>query len=151
MDRILASASNAESQNRLALRRLIDDMIQSRIGKGGGAISGLLISGLRIAIKSIFPEVELRTRKLKFESPQENKMRLEEEYRKVSLTINRMPTRQMFQLIAKLKQPDLFVDEVLKSIPTSRYVLETDGSVSVAGNKEGERKRPTYSLDEESR
>jgi hypothetical protein len=125
-------------------------MIRSDIGEGGEVASEFIDSSIRLIRKYINPDARVRTRKLKFESPQANKRRLTGTYREKSLAINLMTTGEMFQLIAKLKRDDLILDEILKSILTLRYVPVSDDSNSGVG-EDGERKRPRYSLSDDSR
>ncbi|MDA4130033.1 MAG: hypothetical protein OK457_04630 [Thaumarchaeota archaeon] len=148
MDLLLASASNAEKQNKLALRRVILELIQKRMG-WGNALYENLDAGIKIIRKLVTPEARVRTPHLKLRDPHTNKQELTKAYRAVSLTIDQMTAKQMFHLIIKLKHPDLPLEEILKEVPASRYVLDSEGPISIAGNTIDERHGPTYSLDEE--
>ncbi|MFI5420578.1 MAG: hypothetical protein ACHQ1H_06385, partial [Nitrososphaerales archaeon] len=112
---LLTCASNAERLNKLALRRIIEEMVQSRIQSGESGKE--LVDSIRSIVWSYkHPFSRKPTRPLNPESPDTNKKRLTEAYDRVSPTIDRMGADEMFYLIAELKARKLLI-EILKPIP----------------------------------
>jgi len=117
-ERLLASASNFERQNQVALCLIIDEIFESRIQDPQvEAWTETAISAIEMIGRYLIKEPGRPGAPLNIESPEEKKRSLIETYRKVTPTIDKMSPNEKFALIDKLKRLDLRVSEILESIP----------------------------------
>ncbi len=135
-DDLLSCASNAERENKLALRQIIEVLVQSRIAPGE-FVKELIDSSIAIAMAHSFPRGKIRTRPLNFEGTEANRKRLAEMYSKVSPTIDRMSANQMFELIAKLTVGNNLLMKILNPIPSVRYIEVKTGVAAALSNLGG--------------
>jgi hypothetical protein len=126
---IIEITNRAEERERKRLVELAKDLILIRIDQSyqdwrkqsASKWSGLIFEG------KLKPKMALI-------SPEEYRNELVEKYQEILPDIQRMPTDQLFQMIARLKNSKLLLIEILKSIPkipfSKRYVSGDPNQIS---------------------
>jgi hypothetical protein len=113
-----------ERENRMALRKLIEELILERTGSYE-FVAQFLDFAKRFGKKWINTEARVRVPPLPTQSPGANREEVLQLYAEVASSIANMSTKDMFHLYSRLKQHDVLLIDTLKSIPklptSSRY------------------------------